>query len=100
MNHACLTGSDVRERCEMLAAYLIENQSTVRDTAGRFGISKSTVHKDVREKLPRINPALFAEVDTLLEKNKSERHLRGGEATRKKYSEKIPAVTADGNLPK
>ncbi len=88
MNHACLIGSDSRERCEMLAVYLIENQSTVRDTAGRFGISKSTVHKDVREKLPRINPALFAEVDTLLEKNKSERHLRGGEATRKKYSEK------------
>ncbi len=84
MNHISLH-TESRDRCESLALYLIENQSTVRDTATHFGVSKSTVHKDVREKLPRINPTLFTEVDTLLEKNKSERHLRGGEATKRKY---------------
>lgn len=76
---------EARERCEELALYLIENQSTVRSTAQRFGISKSTVHKDVREKLPHINPSLATEVHMLFEKNKSERHLRGGEATKQKY---------------
>ncbi len=74
-----------KERCEELAQYLIEKQSTVRDAAARFGISKSTVHKDVSEKLPQVNPALAAEVHRLFEKNKSERHLRGGEATKQKY---------------
>ena len=74
-----------KERCEELAQYLIEHQSTVRDAAMYFGISKSTVHKDVSEKLPQINPALAAEVHRLFEKNKSERHLRGGEATKQKY---------------
>jgi len=73
------------ERCELLALYLIENQTTVRNTAARFGISKSTVHKDVSEKLPKINPRLYDEVHMLFEKNKSERHIRGGEATRMKY---------------
>ena len=74
-----------KERCEELAQYLIEKQSTVRDAAARFGISKSTVHKDVSKKLPQVNPALAAEVHRLFEKNKSERHLRGGEATKQKY---------------
>lgn len=73
------------ERCEELAHYLIANQTTVRDTASWFGISKSTVHKDVTERLNHVNPGLSAEVRDLFEKNKSERHLRGGEATRKKY---------------
>ncbi len=73
------------ERCEELARYLIANNSTVRETAVRFGISKSTVHKDVTARLGYINPGLHAEVHDLFEKNKSERHLRGGEATRKKY---------------
>lgn len=85
MNPINKSFSETRERCEELALYLIENQSTVRSTADRFGISKSTVHKDVSEKLPHINPALATEVHTLFEKNKSERHLRGGEATRRKY---------------
>ncbi len=85
MNHFDTSGRDIRDRCEELALYLIENQSTVRSTAERFGISKSTVHKDVSEKLPRINPYLSAEVHKLFEKNKSERHLRGGEATKIKY---------------
>jgi len=74
-----------RERCEVLADYVIENQSTVRSTAKFFGISKSTVHKDLSHRLKFINPRLFNEVKGILEKNKSERHLRGGEATRKKY---------------
>ncbi len=100
MNHTCLTAIESRDRCESLALYLIENQSTVRDTANRFGISKSTVHKDVREKLPKVNPELFQEVDTLLQKNKSERHLRGGEATKRKYFSKASETKADGNQPK
>ena len=73
------------ERCEILADYLIKNRETVRGAAVRFGVSKSTVHKDVTEKLKRINPALYEEVKELLDLNKSERHLRGGEATRQKY---------------
>lgn len=73
------------ERCEELGEYLLEYQTTVRETAARFGISKSTVHKDVTERLPNVNPGLSSEVRSLLDKNKSERHLRGGEATRKKY---------------
>jgi len=77
-----------RERCEELAEYLIEKQTTVREAAVKFGISKSTVHKDVTEHLKRINPGLFAETRELLEKNKSERHLRGGEATKQKYLKK------------
>lgn len=76
------------ERCEKLAKYLIENQSTVRDTASEFGISKSTVHKDVTEKLKIKNFAMYEEVRNLLDKNKSERHLRGGEATKLKYKKK------------
>lgn len=88
MNQFNRSVKEIRDRCEDLALYLIENQSTVRSTAERFGISKSTVHKDVSEKLPRINPELSAEVLILFEKNKSERHLRGGEATKIKYQNK------------
>ena len=73
------------ERCEILAEYMIEHHSTVRRTAAVYGISKSTVHKDLTEKLPRLNPKLFGEVHQILECNKAERHLRGGEATRIKY---------------
>jgi len=80
-----LCSTKCRERCEELALHLIENESTVRETAARFGISKSTVHKDVTEKLQRVNPGLWTDVRDLFEKNKSERHLRGGEATRQKY---------------
>lgn len=75
----------ILERCERLAIYILENNATVRDTAKKFGISKSTVHKDVTEKLYKCNYRLYIEVQKILLKNKSERHLRGGEATRKKY---------------
>ncbi len=73
------------ERAVAAAEYIIENKATVRSTARRFGVSKSTVHKDVSERLARISPALFAEVKAVLEQNKRERHLRGGEATKHKY---------------
>ena len=74
-----------RERSEILAEYVIENGATVRTAASYFGISKSTVHKDLTHKLKRINPPLFKRVSEVLLHNKEERHLRGGEATRKKY---------------
>ncbi len=74
-----------RERCEILADYLLSNRATIRQTAKEFGVSKSTVHKDLTEKLPRVDHALYAQVKVLLDLNKAERHLRGGEATRRKY---------------
>lgn len=74
-----------KERCETLGEYVIENNMTVRATAAYFGISKSTVHKDLTRRLSVVNPGLYRAVKGVLEKNKSERHLRGGEATRKKY---------------
>ena len=73
------------ERAVAAAEYIIENKTTVRQTAKRFGVSKSTVHKDVSERLAQISPALFAEAKSVLEQNKRERHLRGGEATKQKY---------------
>ena len=76
-----------KERCVILATYLVENATTVRATAARFGISKSTVHKDVTDSLKNVNKSLYTEVRKLLYKNKQERHLRGGEATRLKYSD-------------
>lgn len=76
------------ERCELLAKYLIDNHATVRAVAARFGISKSTVHKDVTEKLEKINRTLYEEVKQILDINKSERHIRGGEATKRKYMER------------
>ena len=78
-------GTGNMERCEILADYLIENQTTVRDAAVKFDISKSTVHKDVTERLFIRNRKLYNQVRVLLEKNKAERHLRGGEATKNKY---------------
>ena len=73
------------ERAVAAAEYIIENKTTVRQTAKRFGVSKSTVHKDVSERLAHKSPALFAEAKSVLEQNKRERHLRGGEATKQKY---------------
>lgn len=73
------------ERILTIADYTIANQSTVRATAKEFGISKSTVHKDLRDRLPEINPALSKKVNAVLDFNKSERHLRGGLATKRKY---------------
>ena len=68
-----------------IAKYIIENNATVRQTAKQFGISKSTVHKDVTERLPQINPALAKTARKVLDVNKSARHIRGGLATREKY---------------
>ncbi|MBQ9132155.1 MAG: sporulation transcriptional regulator SpoIIID [Clostridia bacterium] len=76
-----------KERCVILGEYLLEHQSTVRSAAQVFGISKSTVHKDVTSTLKGVNKSLYYQVQKLLQKNKEERHLRGGEATRLKYSE-------------
>ena len=77
--------SFMKERCEELAEYVIENRATVRSAALHFGISKSTVHKDLTFRLKYTNPALYKCVKAVLEINKSERHLRGGEATKRKY---------------
>lgn len=77
--------SSIEERACDLASYLIDNRTTVRDAAARFGISKSTVHKDLTERLQRVNPGLYAQVRQLLDWNKSQRHIRGGLATRRKY---------------
>ena len=81
--------SDVggRERCVILGEYLIEHKATVRSAARVFGVSKSTVHKDVTEVLKNVNKGLWQEVQIVLSKNKQERHLRGGEATKQKYLE-------------
>lgn len=75
----------IEERAITLAHYIIETKDTVRSTAKKFGVSKSTVHKDVSERLLKINPALAREVREILDENKSERHLRGGMATKLKY---------------
>ena len=75
----------IEERAIDIANYIIENNATVRQTAKQFGISKSTVHKDVTERLVQINPALAKEARKVLDVNKSERHIRGGLATKEKY---------------
>ena len=75
----------IEERAIEIANYIIENNATVRQTAKAFGISKSTVHKDVSERLEKVNPTLMAEVRKVLDVNKSDRHIRGGMATREKY---------------
>ena len=77
--------SNEKERCVLLATYLVENRATVRSVASKFGVSKSTVHKDITQNLKRVNKALYYEAKKILEQNKKERHLRGGEATKKKY---------------
>lgn len=75
----------IEKRAVELAQYIVENNATVRKAAKVFNISKSTVHKDVHERLRRINPALYKESQAVLEQNKAERHIRGGMATRQKY---------------
>ncbi len=80
--------SDKDDRARRLAAYMIETGGTVRSAGKHFGLSKSTVHKDLCEVLPRASPALFAQVRQLLEQNKAQRHIRGGMATRRKYEDK------------
>ena len=75
----------IEERAINIANYIIENNATVRQTARQFGISKSTVHKDVTDRLAQINPALASDARKVLDLNKSERHIRGGLATKEKY---------------
>ncbi len=77
--------TDLEQRAIDMAVYIIENRSTVRQAAKQFCVSKSTVHKDLVERLPRLSPALFRQVRVLLDLNKAERHIRGGLATREKY---------------
>lgn len=75
----------VEERAVELGEYIIESKATVRKAAKKFGVSKSTVHKDVAERLKYVNPNLYTEVKKILEINKSQRHIRGGMATKEKY---------------
>ena len=75
----------MEERACELALYLIENRTTVRAAAKKFGVSKSTVHKDLSERLPLYNRTLYLQVKEILEENKAQRHMRGGMATRRKY---------------
>ncbi len=77
--------SSGKERCVTLGTYLVENKATVRAVAAHFGISKSTVHKDVTQNLRSVNRPLYQKVKEILTLNKQERHIRGGEATRNKY---------------
>ena len=88
----------MRERCEELADFVIETGATVRYTAQQFGISKSTVHKDLTVKLKCINKNLYNQVKAILDKNRSERHIRGGEATRMKYMKKGRAGQTDTSI--
>ena len=80
--------SDIEERAKILATYIIETKSTVRQTAKKFNVSKSTVHKDISEILEKVNPSLATQAKRVLEINKSERHIRGGMATKLKYETK------------
>ncbi len=77
--------SDIEQRAKILAIYIIENKSTVRQAAKEFNVSKSTVHKDISERLEKVSPSLACEAKKILEINKSERHIRGGLATKMKY---------------
>lgn len=78
---------NIEDRACRMALYIIENRATVRTAAQKFGVSKSTVHKDLAERLPTFNRTLYLQVKQVLETNKAERHIRGGMATRNKYLE-------------
>ena len=80
-----MKGISIDERAIELAHYIIDSKDTVRGAAKKFGISKSTVHKDVSERLKKINPSLATQVRIILDENKAERHIRGGMATKLKY---------------
>lgn len=80
--------NEIEKRAKALANYIIETNSTVRAAAKQFNVSKSTVHKDISERLEKINPSLAIEARKVLERNKQERHIRGGLATKQKYMEK------------
>lgn len=85
------------QRAMILGRYILENKSTVRSAAAKFGISKSTVHKDVSERLEKEDPALYSQVKDILETNKKERHIRGGMATKKKYADIASRKKQDHN---
>ena len=85
----------IEERAVAIANYIIDHNATVRQTAKSFGISKSTVHKDCTERLISINPALAAQTRVVLDLNKSERHIRGGMATREKYQHRLAICSGD-----
>jgi len=91
LRHFDADKNDICDRAIILARYIIENKATVRACADHFskelGISKSTVHKDISERLPKISPSLYPEVREIIEENKRERHIRGGMATKHKYEE-------------
>ena len=86
----------IEDRVCDLAVYLLEHKATVRAAAAVFGVSKSTVHKDLTERLPRLNAALYRQVRELLDRNKAERHIRGGLATRRKYRGTDDTLTGSG----
>lgn len=86
------------ERAVILGEYIIENKATVRAAAQKFGISKSTVHKDVSERLPVVSPSLYPQVKEILEINKQERHIRGGLATKMKYERLAEAAGRKNGL--
>ena len=77
----------IEERVLEVAQYILDSKATIRKTAKVFGVSKSTIHKDMTERLPKINPLIAEQTQLILELNKSERHIRGGNATQKKYLE-------------
>lgn len=87
--------SYIEERAMEIAVYIIEHNATVRQTAKQFGVSKSTVHKDLVDRLPMVNPGLAQEARKVLDINKSERHIRGGMATKEKYLRKHKMVQAE-----
>ena len=76
----------IEERAAALAQYIIEHKATVRTAAKQFGVSKSTVHKDLSERLPGVNHALYVQAKAVLDENKAQRHIRGGLATKEKYA--------------
>ena len=75
----------IKERCQQIGQYIVESGATVRQAAAKFGLSKSSVHKDMVDRLPYANPVLSVDVRTVLETNKAQRHIRGGQATHLKY---------------
>jgi putative DeoR family transcriptional regulator (stage III sporulation protein D) len=90
----------IQQRVLDLSRFIVNEKATVRQAAGHFGVSKSTVHKDVTERLPGINRILAKEVKRVLETNKAERHIRGGEATRRKYQTKLEKGEKKGGYSK
>ncbi len=80
---------NMEDRAVQLAQYIIENRATVRAAAEQFGVSKSTVHKDIQERLPAFNQSLYRQAKAILDENKAQRHIRGGIATRKKYKGEV-----------